>query len=349
VPFRADRVRKDMRVVTTETAPRRIVVVGASAGGVEALRTIAAGLPADLAAPLLVVLHVPSHSTSHLPEILTRAGPLPAAHARDGQRLEPGTVLIAPPDCHLMVDDGHVRVVRGPRENLHRPAVDPLFRSAALAYGPGTIGVVLSGTLADGAAGAAAVDRRGGTVVVQDPREAVYPDMPQAAIAADHPDYVLPLDRIAGTIEQLIAEPAKEETPMDADELATENSYSALEQQAIDREEPVGSRGVFGCPECGGVLWEQDDGELLRFRCRVGHAFAADTLFDEQSETLETALWVSLRALEERAALGRRIAGRLRGAGNERSAARYDQTVQEAERNASVIRAVLSGRSDAGP
>jgi two-component system, chemotaxis family, protein-glutamate methylesterase/glutaminase len=326
--------------------PDRVVVIGASAGGVEALQAIAGGLPADFPAPVLVVLHVPPE-TSHLPSILARAGSLPAEHAQDGEPLRAGKILVAPPDRHLMVQDGRVQVVRGPKENMHRPAVDPLFRSAALAYGPNAVAVVLSGTRADGAAGAAAVAHRGGAVVVQDPGDAVYPDMPMSAIAADHPDYVLPTAEIPATISRLVSEPAKEVTVEDAKELETENRYAALDENAIERAEGIGRRGPFGCPECGGVLWEQDDGSLLRYRCRVGHAYAAETLLEAQAENLETALFIALRALEERANLSRQVRDRLRARGVERTAKRYDEAIEESERHANIIRAVLSGQSEA--
>ena len=323
----------------------RIVVVGASAGGVEALLEVVGALPHDFPAPVLVVLHV--GASSSLPGILQRAGKLPVTHAVDGQRLEPGRVLVAPPDRHLMVVDGHVRVVRGPRENLHRPAVDPLFRSAALSYGPDAIAVVLSGTREDGAAGAAAVSGRGGAVVVQEPDEAVYPDMPRSAIAADNPDYVLPLAEIPATIARLVTEERKEETVADTQDLDAENRYAALDLEPIENVVMIGKRGPFGCPECGGVLWERDDRGLLRFRCRVGHAFAADTLVEAQRQTLDTALWVALRALEERASLARRVRDRMRAGGNEVTASRYDQAIEESERHANVIRAVLAGQGEA--
>jgi two-component system chemotaxis response regulator CheB len=344
--FRKPAARNADQDVDEDTSPRRVVVVGASAGGVEPLRALAAGLPADLAVPVLVVLHVPPQE-SHLPAILSRAGPLPARHAEDGDQLEPGRILVAPPDRHLMVEDGHVRVVRGPKENLHRPAIDPLFRSAAAFYGPGAIGVVLSGARTDGAAGAAAIAEHGGAVLVQNPEEAAYPDMPRSAISADHPDYVLPLAEIPRTILQLAAAPVEEVPMPDSDTLNEENSYAALDQEVLDRDEGIGRRGPFGCPDCGGVLWEQDDGELLRFRCRVGHAYAAETLLEAQSDNLEGALFAALRALEERASLAKRVRERLRAKGNEPSASRYDDVIEESERNANIIRAVLAGHGEA--
>jgi two-component system, chemotaxis family, protein-glutamate methylesterase/glutaminase len=328
--------------------PDRAVVVGASAGGVEALRELAARFPADLRAPVLVVLHV-SPTASNLPAILDRVGPLHAKHATDREPLQEGTILVAPPDHHLMIEDGHARVVRGPRENLHRPAVDPLFRSAALSFGPGTVAIVLSGTQSDGAAGAAAVSGRGGTVVVQDPDEAVYPDMPLSAIAADHPDWVLPLAEIPDAVAGLVNETRKEVSMNGSgpDDLNLENKYTMLDPEAIGQEEGIGRRAPFGCPDCGGVLWEVDVGGMLRFRCRVGHAYAADTLLEAQGDNLETALYVALRALEEKASLARRVRDRLLTGGNELSASRYDESIRESERHAKVIRAVLAGQSEA--
>jgi two-component system chemotaxis response regulator CheB len=326
----------------------RVVVIGASAGGVEALRTLVSGFPAELDAAVLVVLHLPPTGRSNLPHILARAGPLPAVHPDDGEVLEAGKIFVAPPDRHLLVTDGHVELARGPRENMHRPAADPLFRSAAVHYGPATIAVVLSGTRADGAAGASAVAMRGGHVVVQDPDEALYSDMPLSTIAADHPDYVIPLGQMAPTIVKLLAEPLKEVVMDDGDDaLSLENRYSALDGDAISRDEAPGRRSAFACPECGGALWEFDDMEMPRFRCRVGHAYAAETLLEAQNGSLEQALWVALRALEERASLSTRVAQRLRGKGHESSATRYDRAVEEAERHASVIRSILSGRGDA--
>jgi two-component system, chemotaxis family, protein-glutamate methylesterase/glutaminase len=322
----------------------RVVVIGASAGGVEALREVVAGLPADLPAPVLVVLHVRPEA-SHLPAILERAGKLPVSHATDGQTLEPGRILVAPPDRHLIVDDGHARVVRGPKENLHRPAIDPLFRSAAVSYGPGAVAVVLSGSLYDGAAGAAAVSERGGAVLVQDPEEAIHPDMPRSAIAADHPVDVLPLAQLPEAILRLVTPTPQEVAMPDADALNEEVRYAALDLDAVDRDEGIGERAPFGCPECGGVLWEQDDGKLLRFRCRVGHAYAAETLLAAQAETFDSALFVALRALEERASLAKRVRNRLREQ-NRSSASRYDEVIEESERYANVIRAVLAGRGE---
>jgi two-component system chemotaxis response regulator CheB len=186
---------------------RRIVVVGASAGGVEALIALAKGLPPDLGVPIAVVLHVSPAVPSYLPAILARSGPLDARHARDGEAPEPGRIYVAPPDMHMLVETDGFRVVREPRENGHRPAIDPLFRSAARSYGPGVIAVVLSGTRNDGAAGVREVATRGGAVVVQDPADAAHGSMPTHAILADNPDDIVPAAQLAAAVAFHVAGP----------------------------------------------------------------------------------------------------------------------------------------------
>ncbi len=323
-----------------------LVVIGASAGGVEALKEVAAGLPSDLAAAVVVVLHLPPHAESRLAHILTRVGTLPASQAEDGEPLCAGKVLVAPPDRHLLVEDEHVRLTRGPRENGVRPSVDVLFRSAALAYGPRTVAVVLSGARDDGAVGARAVDQRGGTVLVQDPRDAVFAGMPESTLALDHPDRVLPLAEIApaivGALDPLPNGDAVRDTTHD--EMTLETEFASLDPAALQRDNPGGEPSPFSCPACGGVLWEVEDGDALRFRCRVGHAYTADGVLDAEGNELERALWTALRALQERAHLSERIAGRMRNSGSERSASRFGNLAQEAREEADVIRRVLAGR-----
>lgn len=323
----------------------RLVVVGASAGGVEALKEVVAGLPADLPAAVGVVLHVSSRSESRLPAILTRAGALEAVHPADGDPIAPGRIYVAPPDRHLLVRDGRWAVVRGPRENGVRPAIDPLFRSAAGRFGRSVVAVVLSGTLTDGSAGAAAVSRVGGCVIVQDPGEAIFPDMPFAAIARDHPDRVLPADEIPRVVVELVSRLSEEGPVSDNDrkEMSLETSYAALEQSALAATDPPGRSSRLSCPACGGVLWEVDDGRLLRFRCRVGHAYTADAVLDGQTESVDAALWAALRALHERAELADRVGRRIRERSG-RGAERFDEMKREALEQAEVIRTTLLER-----
>jgi two-component system, chemotaxis family, protein-glutamate methylesterase/glutaminase len=326
--------------------PPSLVVMGGSAGGIEALRTVAAGLPADLGAAVGVVVHLRPGTESRLAQILSRAGPLQATQAVDGARLRSGCVYVAPPDRHLIVRDSHCVVTHGPHENGARPSVDVLFRSAALAYGARTVAVVLSGARDDGAAGASAVEARGGTVIVQDPRDALFPGMPESAVARDHPDRVLPLDSIASAVveavEHLSREAPLSENPLD--EMSLETEYAALEAEAFDRDGPTGQPSAFSCPACGGVLWEVDDTDLLRFRCRVGHAFTAESALDGQADDVERALWMALRALRERAHLSERIASRSQASGAVKSAQRFETLAREAREQADVIRRVLAGR-----
>ncbi|MGI8689684.1 MAG: chemotaxis protein CheB [Thermomicrobiales bacterium] len=210
-------------------------------------------MPCDLPAALFVVLHVPPDGESMLPRILSHAGPLPAVHPRDGDPIEHGRIYVAPPDYHLLVERDHVRVVRGPRENRYCPAVDPLFRTAARAYGPRVIAVVLSGMLDDGAAGMAAVHARGGIGVVQDPHDALFPGMPTSAMQYDGPDYVVPATEIGPLLARLAREPADDvkEAP---EAIEKETEIAALDMAALNDPDKPGTPSVFGCPECGGVL-----------------------------------------------------------------------------------------------
>jgi two-component system chemotaxis response regulator CheB len=318
-----------------------IIVMGASAGGVEALMEVVRALPRHLPAALFVVLHIPPDGASALPQILANVGPLPAVHPRDGDPIEHGRIYIAPPDHHLLVEPGHVRLTRGPRENRYRPAVDPLFRSAARAYGPRVIGVVLSGMLDDGSAGMIAIASRGGVGVVQEPQDALFPGMPQSAIKNDSPAHIVPVAAIGPLLVRLAREPvhaAAREVPkeMDKDVNSAEFDLGAIE----DRDKP-GTPSVFGCPECGGVLWEMQEGTMLRYRCRVGHAFTADSLIAEQSTHLEAALWAALRGLEEKAALVHRLAERARAQGHATLVGRYTEQEQDARQHARVLRDLI--------
>lgn len=325
-----------------------LIVVGASAGGVEALTQLAHGLPADLPAAVCVVLHVPPHATSALPNILSRAGPLPVAHATDNEPLRNGRIYIAPPDHHLLIKPGHLRLARGPRENGHRPAVDPLFRTAARWYGPQVVGVVLSGALDDGTAGLAAVKARGGVAVVQDPHDALYDGMPSNALAHVAVDHILPMRDLSALLTRLAADPAGPAPPPPSPKMEQEAEMAELEPEALARPERPGEPAGFGCPDCGGALFELRDGELVRYRCRVGHAWSSDSLMAEQSEALETALWTALRALEERVTLARALLHRAEGRGQKRTAENFRRQVEDAEANARVIRAVLL-RQEAPP
>lgn len=265
-------------------ASHDIIVVGASAGGVEALSQMAEKLPPGLPASLFVVCHFPPGETSILPELLSRAGPLLATHARDGEPYHPGHIYIAPPDYHLLLQNGRMQVAHGARENGHRPAIDPLFRTAARVHGRRVIGVVLTGALSDGVAGLMAVRAEGGIGVVQDPADARVASLPQNAWSIAGADYVVPLARIAPLLSELVRRPVSEGGPVAMDPL--ENMPQRVD--ATVEEQVQGDRrgevSMFTCPECGGALWQVDQKNLVRFRCHVGHAYNGEHLLAQQAE-----------------------------------------------------------------
>jgi two-component system chemotaxis response regulator CheB len=306
-----------------------LVVVGASAGGIEALTELVRGLPGDFPAPIAVVLHLPTGGTSVLPSILDRATALSAVAATEGAELQGGHIYVAPTDCHLVVNRGELALSRGPRENGHRPSIDALFRTAATSYGPQVIGVVLSGTLDDGAAGLAVIKQQGGVAVVQDPQDALYDGMPQAAIDRTDVDHVLAVRDIPRLLVDLV------------DGGQPDPVLQSLTEVDPIVDAPAGRDVATGliCPDCGGALWEVDEAGVPRFRCRIGHAYSEDTLLDEQGNALENALWAALRGLEERAELLHRLAGRAARTGHETSAQTFRAKADDAERQAEIVRA----------
>jgi two-component system, chemotaxis family, protein-glutamate methylesterase/glutaminase len=320
---------------------RNVVVIGASAGGVEALRTLVSGLPADLPAAVLIVLHVPSQGASVLPAILSRSGPLPARHPGPEEGLSESTIWVAPPDHHLVVTDDHLVLTRGPRENGHRPAVDVLFRSAARALGPRLIGVVLSGVLDDGTAGLAAVAARGGATAVQDPEDALYPGMPTSALEHVAVQHVAPVGELAELIVRLCKEEVVDVDPPASPLMDIETGLALMDDDAMNAADRPGRPSGFSCPDCNGVLWEIQDEDLVRYRCRVGHAWSAESLFGEQTVQLDSALWMALRGLEEKAALARTLAERALERNSRLTAERFVAQAQDATRAARAIRALL--------
>lgn len=308
---------------------------------------LARALPADLPAALFLVLHVPAHGKSVLPQLLERAGRLPAAHAKAGEKVTPGRWYVAPPDQHLVLRNGRVHLGRGPSENGHRPAVDPLFRAAASEFGKRVVGIVLSGSLDDGTAGLLAVKAAGGITVVQDPLEALYPSMPQSAIESVDIDYVLRIAEIGRLVTQLAAgstptlEASVEEHEEVREQSGAEAAIAADGQAAIDDIERRGVPSGFACPDCHGVLWEVREGDLVRYRCRVGHAYLPQGLSVAQAEQLEESLWIALRTLKESGALSTRLARRAREGRLERMAITYESRAREAEQRAKTIEDVL--------
>jgi two-component system chemotaxis response regulator CheB len=323
-----------------------IVVIGASAGGIEPLLQIAAGLPDDLDAAVFVVVHVPARSQSALPRVISRAGRLQALHAKPNEPIRRGRIFVAPPDRHMLIEDGMVRTSRGPRENRTRPAIDPLFRSAARAHGKDVIGVILSGSLDDGAAGLAEVRRSGGIGIVQDPAEAVYPSMPTSALRESGVDHSLPAREIAQTIERIVRERSEQMTSEQRSHgppsAATDETLEAQRGTTMRDGERAGEPAAFGCPDCGGSLWQLDDGDLLTFRCRVGHAYTPRILLDAQSSNVESGLWQAVRALEEQAVLAARLAARALEDGQPESAERFSDQADRANAQAETVRGLVA-------
>ena len=353
---------------------RDIIVVGASAGGVEALEQLVRGLSPRLAASVLIVLHRPPDYESALPHILAGAGALPTAEARDGEPILPGRIYLAPPDRHMVIEGGLLRLLRGPKENHSRPAIDPLFRSAAQEYGPRVAGVILSGTLFDGTAGLFAVRRRGGLAIVQDPQEAAFPAMPESAIANVDIDYVLPVADIAALLSRRAGEIAdtspqamevgqvgeeknderREDaviTPMSPEgipltSISTEAEFDRLPEIAQrNQDEQVhgerhGRTTVLTCPDCGGTLWQAGTDPLIQFRCRVGHAYTGAGLLQGQTETLERSLWFSARMLVDKSVFLRELAENARRRGDA-AALDFDSKAALAEAHSSTLRRII--------
>jgi two-component system chemotaxis response regulator CheB len=321
---------------------RDIVVIGSSAGGVEALSTIVRELPADLKAAVFIVQHITPEATSILPEILRRAGRVPAHHAVDGEPIAYGRIYVAPPDNHLVLRDGVVRIVHGPRENRSRPAVDPLFRSAAVSYGTRVIGVVLSGALDDGTAGLYAIKARGGLAIVQDPADALIPSMPRSALEYVSVDHRVPADEIGPLLARVTSQPVAASAPPPTPRLEMESAMSTLEPATMeDDTKYAAAPSPFTCPECHGTLWEIVDGELVRYRCRVGHSYTSDSMTVEQEQATERALWAALRSLEEKAALSRRLAENARRRSHSIIADRFAERATATEDHAETVRRLL--------
>ena len=327
---------------------RDVVVVGASAGGVEALRSLVSGLPADFPAAVIVVLHVPAVGTSVLPAILTRAGRLPARQAWPDAEVRPGRILVAPPDHHVVVYDGRLTLSHGPRENGHRPAVDVLFRTAARTLGPRVVGVVLSGTLDDGTAGLVAIRSRGGVGVVQDPDDALHGAMPRNAIEGACPEHVLSVDDMPMLLDRLVRQPVDPyDAPPPTELMELEAAMADLDPAALDNPDRPGDPSGLSCPECGGSLFNISEGGLVRFRCRVGHAWSPDSLAAQQSTALESALWMAMRSLEERAALTDDMASRAMERGHSMTAQGFQRERDEARSAALLVRDLIEDMSGA--
>jgi two-component system chemotaxis response regulator CheB len=327
---------------------RDLVVIGASAGGLDALLKLIVELPRDFRPAIIVVIHTGPDGSGYLRQILARRSPVPVEVAQHGAAIKPGRIYVAPPDFHVLVSDHRLQLGRGPKENGFRPAVDPLFRSASRARGKAVIGVVLSGGLDDGTYGLQTIKDNGGVTVAQDPDEAIVPGMPQSAIRNVDPDHVLGAAAIGRLLVTLSSAPVKAGVAM-AKRDDPEPQALAGPTEVVDMQQMYGPPTGLTCPDCGGALWEIKDKQLFRYRCHVGHQYLSEGLDGLQHEVVETALWSAVRVLEEHAEMRRRMARRAGEAGLQTVSEGFDHSALEAHRQASEIRALLFARRTPEP
>lgn len=320
---------------------RNIIVIGASAGGFEAIKKLVAGLPSDLPASIFIVWHMSPDVRGVLPQVLNRLETIPAEHAVDKEPILPNRIYVAPPNFHLLVERGRVRVTKGPKENRFRPAVDPLFRSAAYAYGSRVIGVILTGALDDGTSGLWTIKHLGGTAVVQHPDDAEVPSMPENALREVKADYIVPVSEMADLLARLTKEQAseisevvmedKKQTEFEVRTAAVDN---ALEWGITE----FGELSPYTCPDCHGVLFTLRDGNRLRFRCHTGHAFSSDSLLTTVTENIEDSLWDAIRSIEESIMLLNHMGEHFANLNETRLAALYYKKAHEAQDRADIVR-----------
>lgn len=325
---------------------RDIIVIGASAGGFEAIRRLVAGLPAGLPASVFIVWHMSPDIKGLMPQVLNRFNTLPAGNAMDKEPIEKGRVYIAPPDHHLLIERNRIRITRGPKENRFRPAVDPLFRSAAYAYGPRVIGIILSGALDDGTAGLWTIKWYNGVAVVQDPDDAEVPSMPQNALEAVKVDYKVPVAEMPQLLANLVNEPAPVYDEMNGkeDERTKMEIGIAMENETLKKNlMDLGELSPYTCPECHGVLTSFREANRLRFRCHTGHAFSSDSLLASISENIEVNLWSAIRSVQESIMLLNHMGDHYAAMNQPGLAAMYFKKAKEAEGRAHIVRkAVLA-------
>jgi two-component system chemotaxis response regulator CheB len=316
-----------------------IIVIGGSAGALDPLRRMVAELPSELAASLFVVLHRPAYLDDMLRNLLSGSSKLPVRMPSDGEELESGTVYIAPPDHHLILKEDYMRLTRGPRENQWRPAIDVLFRSAAVVYGPRVVGVILSGALDDGSAGLAAVKRCGGIAIVQAPADAAVSEMPGSAIRNASVDHIVPAQQLAPIIQRIAGQPSAPAQEIPA-ELLLEAQIAEGRRTSVDLQNSLGELTPFTCVDCGGPLWRQR-GDGLRFRCLTGHALSAHSLERGLDQNLEAAIWAAIRQFEQRTNLQRAMAEGEERKGRSIVASNYRDRASEAQSHAKTLRQLL--------
>ena len=328
----------------TTKAVTRIIVIGTSAGGLDALIRLVSQLQEDFPVPVLVVQHISADATGNiLLNALNKVGKLKCEHAINETKLKPGHLYLAPPDHHLMVDDGgKVLVTKGAQENKSRPAIDPLFRSAGVEYGNKTIGILLTGYLDDGTSGMKVIQRCGGICIVQDPADAQYPDMPKNALNQIDVDYILPISEMGSVLYKLIAKKTGKQKAIPKD-ILIEAEIAKHVLSDLPAVNALGEQVPFNCPNCGGVLWKIDQDEALRYRCHTGHAYTAAALLSEQTGKIEETMWVALRMFEERKNLLTTVAKEKTGAVSRSASARAKASQVHIDRIKSILHAENKG------
>lgn len=277
-----------------------LIVIGASAGGMAALKQLVAQFPQNFPAPIFIVNHMSADTTGEaLVRVLDRSSSLTCVHGHDNQAFKSGNIYLAPSDQHMLIVEGKILITKGARENRSRPAIDPLFRSAAVAYGNRVVGIILTGYLDDGTSGMMAIKRCGGVCIAQDPEDAAYPDMPQSVITNVGADYCVPISEMGAVLSELVRRKLPENKPAPED-LVIEAKIAQRVLSDLPSVEALGEQVPYNCPDCGGVLWKVTDGDLLRYRCHTGHAFTSSVLLAQQTVKIEETLWVALRMFEER-------------------------------------------------
>ena len=305
----------------------RLVVIGASLGGVTALPALLSGLPKDFPCPVLVVLHIDAHR-SELPSLLNRQCAMPAAHAVDGEMLQSGRIYVAPPDHHMMVDGPVVVLARSAKEHHCRPAIDPLFRSAALSRGANVIGVVMTGMLSDGSFGLQAIKAAGGVALVQHPEDAVEPSMPRAALRTVDVDHCLPLNEMAAKLNELVAAPRPLHPWAQRRQAEIEQAVFLRKGDPVENLATIAVPSRYVCPDCKGGLWSLKDLDPPRFRCHTGHAFGLETLEHSQSENTDDALWTATRGVQEKIMLMEEVVALYRRLGDHEQADKIERDLQ---------------------
>lgn len=327
-----------------------VVVIGTSAGGLKALSTVLAALPADLGAAVFVVQHLAPDFESLLPKLLGDVCDLPVRSAADGEPVVPGHVYVAVPDHHLLLRGERIGVQRGPQENRFRPSIDALFRSAARSYGSRVIGIVLTGSLDDGTVGLQAIKKRGGITMVQDPEEADYPSMPRTALRYVKVDHVVPIAEAGALLVRLVGEPpAAQSSFPTTPEIEIEANIAEQvmnTREFLESVERIGKRTTYTCPDCNGAIWQIGDEEPLKLRCHVGHSFTGEVFLQEQRRNVESALWSAVRIMEEKVTFSRQLAERKRREDQVAEAVAHEREAAELDEALGTVRdLILSGIS----